>query len=370
MVGSIQCWTKTRNAIDWQLTFSIIHTEVIEKCLLFRSAITIRLRAKRACEIIRWDMEEHKGAPYVVKVRPPLNQFENKHLAQFLDQMKDVAKTQPPGGHVDERVFNDCARQVHKGFRVLRKTVARRNPGYETSDSETETETESKQIQGEADVAETTNKLTKINIELVKEGNVYKANQPLVLDDEHEHGGDRPTTSMSSGDDAHLHSLVEGLTADRQRLMKEVDRWDEQGNEIIVLAKKMCVIMMDLSHFTRGTGPLETRRDVINAADQIAKQGKEMTELVHRVLQKCPQSHTRSDLVAYIHKIALYSHQLKVTAKVQGEVQVTGEEEAWTQMGDETAKSLIETARNLMSAVMLTVRACYVASTKHRSDKK
>jgi hypothetical protein len=30
-----------------------------------------------------------------------------------------------------------------------------------------------------------------------------------------------------------------------------LSQWDESGNEIVVLAKKMCMMMMDMSDFTR-----------------------------------------------------------------------------------------------------------------------
>lgn len=48
-----------------------------------------------------------------------------------------------------------------------------------------------------------------------------------------------------------INKLNEGLILEKNRLISEVNKWDEQGNEIIVLAKKMCMIMMDMSDFTR-----------------------------------------------------------------------------------------------------------------------
>lgn len=35
------------------------------------------------------------------------------------------------------------------------------------------------------------------------------------------------------------------------RFEREVSKWDESGNDIVVLAKEMCVMMMDMSDFTR-----------------------------------------------------------------------------------------------------------------------
>ena len=57
--------------------------------------------------------------------------------------------------------------------------------------------------------------------------------------------------SLTSEQKVKIHSLAEGLHGDSDRLLSEVSKWEEQGNEIIVIAKRMCMIMMDLSDFTR-----------------------------------------------------------------------------------------------------------------------
>lgn len=48
--------------------------------------------------------------------------------------------------------------------------------------------------------------------------------------------------------------------------MREVVKWDDSTNEIIVLAKKMCIIMMEMTDFTRGRGPLNSTMEVIQAS--------------------------------------------------------------------------------------------------------
>ena len=35
------------------------------------------------------------------------------------------------------------------------------------------------------------------------------------------------------------------------RFEREVSKWDESGNDIVALAKEMCMMMMDMSDFTR-----------------------------------------------------------------------------------------------------------------------
>ncbi|XP_057306663.1 catenin alpha-2-like isoform X2 [Hydractinia symbiolongicarpus] len=165
---------------------------------------------------------------------------------------------------------------------------------------------------------------------------------------------------------AKINKLAEGLTVEKNRLITEVNKWDEQGNDIIVLAKRMCMVMMDMSDFARGSGPLKTTMDVVRAAEKIAKYGAQMNKLASEIAEMCPHSHTRSDLLAYLQRIALYSHQLTITARVKSDVHMISGEVIMS--GAENATSLIEAAKNLMNAVILTLKASYIASTKHRTD--
>ena len=44
---------------------------------------------------------------------------------------------------------------------------------------------------------------------------------------------------------------VEGFKKTKRDFEREVLKWDDRGNDIIVLAKKMCIIMMEMTDFTR-----------------------------------------------------------------------------------------------------------------------
>jgi catenin alpha len=45
---------------------------------------------------------------------------------------------------------------------------------------------------------------------------------------------------------------VEGFREEKRQFDAEVSKWDDQGNDVIVLAKHMCMIMMEMTDFTRG----------------------------------------------------------------------------------------------------------------------
>ena len=88
--------------------------------------------------------------------------------------------------------------------------------------------------------------------------------------------------------------------------------------------------------------------------------------MARQIAGRCPESATKSDLLAYLGRITLYCHQLNITSKVKAEVSnVSGE---LIVSGLDSAMSLIQAAKNLMNAVVLTVKASYVASTKYRKN--
>ena len=102
---------------------------------------------------------------------------------------------------------------------------------------------------------------------------------------------------------------------------------------------------------------------VINAAKRISEAGTKLDKLARAIADQCPESSTKKDLLAYLQRIALYCHQLNITSKVKADVQnVSGE---LIVSGLDSATSLIQAAKNLMNAVVLTVKASYVASTKY-----
>jgi catenin alpha len=163
---------------------------------------------------------------------------------------------------------------------------------------------------------------------------------------------------------ARINEEVQMFRMEKRKLDREIMKWDDSGNDIIVLAKEMCMIMMEMTDFTRGRGPLKSTMDVINAAKKISEAGSKLDKLSRQIADQCPDSASKNDLQLYLERIALYCHQLNITSKVKADVQnISGE---LIVSGLDSATSLIQAARNLMSTVVLAVKAAYVASTKYQ----
>uniref|UniRef100_A0A8C0BTM7 Catenin alpha 3 n=1 Tax=Buteo japonicus TaxID=224669 RepID=A0A8C0BTM7_9AVES len=76
----------------------------------------------------------------------------------------------------------------------------------------------------------------------------------------------------------------------------------------------------------------------------------------------CGNQSCKQDLLAYLEQIKLYSHQLKICSQVKAEIQNLGGELIMSALDSVT--SLIQAAKNLMNAVVQTVKMSYIASTK------
>ena len=126
----------------------------------------------------------------------------------------------------------------------------------------------------------------------------------------------------------------------------------------------MSEIMINMTDFTQGQGPLHTSADIISAARSISEHGTQLDKLARSIADLCPESSTKKDLLAYLQRIALYCHQLDICSKVKAEVTMVSGELIITAL--DSATSLIQAAKNLMTSVLVTVKACYLASTKYK----
>jgi len=50
-----------------------------------------------------------------------------------------------------------------------------------------------------------------------------------------------------------IQQQVQMFRIEKAKLDREVAKWDESGNDIIIIAKQMCMIMMEMTDFTRST---------------------------------------------------------------------------------------------------------------------
>uniref|UniRef100_H2LSG0 Catenin alpha-1 n=1 Tax=Oryzias latipes TaxID=8090 RepID=H2LSG0_ORYLA len=309
---------------------------------LDRTAGAIRGRAARVVHVVTSEMDNYEPGVYTEKVLEATKLLTNTVMPRFTLQVEAAVEALSSGDpSVDENELIDASRLVYDGIRDIRKAVLMIRTPEELDDSDFETD----------------------DFEVQSRTSVQTADDQLI-------GGQTARAIMAQlpqEDKAKIAEQVASFQEEKSKLDAEVSKWDDSGNDIIVLAKQMCMIMMEMTDFTRGKGPLKNTSDVISAAKKIAEAGSTMDKLGRTIADNCPDSSCKQDLLAYLQRIALYCHQLNICSKVKAEVQNLGGELVVS--GLDSAMSLIQAAKNLMNAVVSTVKASYVASTKYQKSK-
>ncbi|XP_028029884.1 catenin alpha isoform X3 [Bombyx mandarina] len=316
---------------------------------LERTAGAIRGRAARVCSVVTQEMDNYEPCIYTKRVLEAVTVLRDQVMSKFAVRVDAAVSALGggAGGALDENDFIDASRLVYDAVREIRRAVLMNR----TSD-DLDTDTEFEPVED-------------MTMETRSRSSAHTG----------EHGVDEyPDISgitnareamrkMTEEDKRKILQQVELFRREKMSFDNEVAKWDDAGNDIIMLAKHMCMIMLEMTDFTRGRGPLKTTMDVINAAKKISEAGTKLDKLTREIAEQCPESSTKQDLLAYLQRIALYCHQIQITSKVKADVQnISGE---LIVSGLDSATSLIQAAKNLMNAVVLTVKASYVASTKY-----
>uniref|UniRef100_A0A5G2QLP3 Catenin alpha-1 n=2 Tax=Sus scrofa TaxID=9823 RepID=A0A5G2QLP3_PIG len=359
---------------------------------LDRTAGAIRGRAARVIHVVTSEMDNYEPGVYTEKVLEATKLLSNTVMPRFTEQVEAAveALSSDPAQPMDENEFIDASRLVYDGIRDIRKAVLMIRTPEELDDSDFETE--------DFDVRSRTSVQT-------EDDQLIAGQSARAI-----------MAQLPQEQKAKIAEQVASFQEEKSKLDAEVSKWDDSGNDIIVLAKQMCMIMMEMTDFTRGKGPLKNTSDVISAAKKIAEAGSRMDKLGRTIADHCPDSACKQDLLAYLQRIALYCHQLNICSKVKAEVQnlggelvVSGVSSIWEEScvgpaGDfsqasprspaaaqapagvgsqqqrgalrpgpgppvDSAMSLIQAAKNLMNAVVQTVKASYVASTKYQKSQ-
>ncbi|KAK3558624.1 hypothetical protein QTP86_022055 [Hemibagrus guttatus] len=340
-------------SIDDFLSVSENHIlEDVNKCVialqerdvdgLDRTAGAIRGRAARVVHVVTSEMDNYEPGVYTEKVLEATKLLTDTVMPRFTEQVEAAvealsANSQP----VDENEFIDASRLVYDGVRDIRKAVLMIRTPEELDDSDFETE----------------------DFDSRSRTSVQTEDDQLIAGQ----SARAIMAQLPQEQKAKIAEQVASFQEEKSKLDAEVSKWDDSGNDIIVLAKQMCMIMMEMTDFTRGKGPLKNTSDVISAAKKIAEAGSRMDKLGRTIADQCPDSACKQDLLAYLQRIALYCHQLNICSKVKAEVQNLGGELVVS--GLDSAMSLIQAAKNLMNAVVSTVKASYVASTKYQKSQ-
>ncbi|XP_055969542.1 catenin alpha-3 [Sorex fumeus] len=330
-------------SIDDFLAVSESHIlEDVNKCIialrdqdadnLDRAAGAIRGRAARVAHIVTGEMDSYEPGAYTEGVMRNVEFLTSTVIPEFVKQVNIALQALSKNSLdvFDDNQFVDISKKIYDTIHDIRCSVMMiRTPEEleEVSDLEEEHEVRS-------------------HTSIQTEGKTDRAKM----------------TQLPEAEKEKIAEQVADFKKVKSKLDAEIEIWDDTSNDIIVLAKKMCMIMMEMTDFTRGKGPLKHTTDVIYAAKMISESGSRMDILARQIANQCPDPSCKQDLLAYLEQIKFYSHQLKICSQVKAEIQNLGGELIMSALDSVT--SLIQAAKNLMNAVVQTVKMSYIASTK------
>ncbi|XP_075614967.1 catenin alpha-3 isoform X4 [Balearica regulorum gibbericeps] len=285
-------------SIDDFLAVSESHIlEDVNKCIialreqnvdnLDRAAGAIRGRASRVAHIVSGEMDNYEPGAYTEGVMTNVQYLTKNVIPEFISQVNIALESLSKNTvHLfDDNQFVDISKKVYDTIHNIRCSVMMiRTP---------------EELEDVSDLEEDHDARSRTSIQT--EGKTDRAKM----------------TQLPEAEKEKIAEQVADFKKVKSKLDAEIEIWDDTSNDIIVLAKRMCVIMMEMTDFTRGRGPLKNTSDVINAAKMISESGSRMDSLAR-----------------------LIANQL------------------------DSVTSLIQAAKNLMNAVVQTVKMSYIASTK------
>uniref|UniRef100_A0A8C9U353 Vinculin n=1 Tax=Scleropages formosus TaxID=113540 RepID=A0A8C9U353_SCLFO len=158
--------------------------------------------------------------------------------------------------------------------------------------------------------------------------------------------------------------VSEPMMVAARQLHDEARKWSSKGNDIIGAAKRMALLMAEMSRLVRGGSG--NKRALIQCAKDIAKSSDEVTRLAKEVAKQCTDKRIRTNLLQVCERIPTISTQLKILSTVKatmlGRTNISEEE------SEQATEMLVHNAQNLMQSVKETVREAEAASIKIRTD--
>jgi hypothetical protein len=153
----------------------------------------------------------------------------------------------------------------------------------------------------------------------------------------------------------------EGMTASSQSIavaaqsLQEVaDEFQEEGNIIITVAKKMSQQMSQMAEFSHGRGELQSKTEMIHTAKAIAANGQVIVQFANIISDQCTDKRMKANLQYCAEMIPTLSTQLRIIASVK----------ASTPDDASADVMLVKNAQNLMHAVIKTMQAAEAACMK------
>lgn len=233
-------------------------------------------RTNRVCDLIMMEIFNYEPCDFTDKIAQSVKLLRNEILLAFANSAEYTTKVlrAKPMGDINENEFMESSRLLVDSIRDLRNTLLQM-PQQESDNLLDETQIQQEQT-NEQDQEEP-------NVEITEE----------------------------------INAKLDSFDQEKNNFDREVLKWDDNSNDIIVLSKQMCVLMIDMTNFTRGRGPIKTISGIIQAAKKISEIGTKLEKLCRNLHNECPESESKKELSRYLNLIPLFCKQLNIGSKVK-----------------------------------------------------
>lgn len=281
---------------------------------LDRIAGVIRGRCSRVCQVVLAESDLYEPDEVINKIMETVFTLRDQLIPNFAHLVQYAVQALTTQKDPDDNGFIEASRLVYDGVHDVRNAVLMLyDHGYE-SDSEIEEYDESNYGTLSANPNHSNN------------GQYWSSDQRYRAENDPEPLKEDQLKNVPQEHREQIKKQLESFRQEKKNFDREVLKWDDKGNDIIVLAKQMCVIMMEMTDFTRGRGPLKDTKDIIAAAKKISECGTKLEKLAGDVAEECPESQSKRELHAYLKPIPLFCNQLNIASKVKANViDVSGE---------------------------------------------
>ena len=262
-------------------------------------------RTRRVCEVVNSEMSNFEKCDFTSRVIETVQIIRDGILSNFVQSAEYAKKaliSQPmQDPNENENEFIDASRTIYDSIRELRNALL---------------------LIPQEDDWESIEDEEIVKLETVDENIKEKENEQLgeVDDEETETSNLLNSHNITQEQKEQISQELDSFNNEKKNFDKEVLKWSEQSNDIIVLSKEMCVIMMDMTSFTRGKGPYRTTESIIGAAKKISQLGSRLEKLIKELSDSCPESQSKVELLSYLKKLPLFLNQLNVVSKVKENV--------------------------------------------------
>ena len=267
-----------------------VHALSIQNLIEFsQAAMRIQGRTSHMCDLVNGEMHNYESCTFTKEVLGSVSVLKKNHIPNFArstEYAKAALKSEPIKDP-NENDFIDASRLIYDGVRDIRDAML-----LLSDDGENHSVNEDTFSQGS---------LT------THEASQFK--RPVI-----------DTKKLTDEQREALIQQIESIDKEKSNFDREVLKWDDKSNDIVVSAKEMCMIIMDMTDFMKGQGPLKNMSEFIQSAKKISAIGNKLEKLSTELANDCPESQSKRELLIYIKQMPLFCNQLSIASKVKESV--------------------------------------------------